>query len=394
MTALASDRETFHTAIARISREVAAQHADDVDRRSRFPQEAVDALREAGAMSAWVPTAFGGGGLEFADITQACFVLGRGCSATAMVFAMHQLQVATIVRHLTPEGWLADYLLRLGEEQRLIASVTSEIGTGGDMARSIAALEPCGDGRLRFEKQAPTISYGAYCDDLLTTTRRSPEALDSDQVIVLHARAQTEMEPIGVWDTLGMRGTCSPGATIRAEVGPDQVLEGSFGTMMAETIVPMSHILWAHLWLGIATEAFERGRAFVRAAARKAPGQPQPAARQLSEVLLELRLLRAEIAGSLEDFARWDAGAGPGERTKLTGMAATLRFNALKLVVSERVPRICNDVLSAVGLMAYKNDSPYSVGRLLRDALSGQVMVTNERLHGLNANLLAITKEV
>ncbi|HET9073895.1 MAG TPA: acyl-CoA dehydrogenase family protein [Solirubrobacteraceae bacterium] len=394
MTVFARDREAFHSEIARISREVAAQHADDVDRRARFPEEAVDALRAAGAMSAWVPAGLGGGGFELADIARACVTLARGCSATAMVFAMHQLQVATIVRHLTPEGWLAGYLGRLVEEQRLIASVTSELGTGGDMARSIAALEPGGEGRLRFEKQAPTISYGAYCDDLLTTTRRGPRALASDQVLVLHARRQTEMKPIGVWDTLGMRGTCSPGATIRAEVSADQVLEGSFGTMMAETIVPLSHILWAHLWLGIATEAFERGRAFVRAAARRAPGEPQPAARHLSEVLLELRLVRAEVASALEDFARWDAGAGPGERTALTGMAATLRFNALKLVVSERVPRICNDVLSAVGLMAYKNDSPHSVGRLLRDALSGQVMVTNERLHGLNASLLAITKEV
>ena len=129
----------------------------------------------------------------------------------------------------------------------------------------------------------------------------------------------------------------------------------------------------------------------MRASARRAPGQPVSAARGLSRVFLDVRLLRAELDSVLEDFERWDASE---DRGALTSMSAAMRFNALKLVISERVPGICNAVLAAVGIMAYKNDSPFSVGRLLRDSLSGQLMITNDRLHAANAHLLAIAKEV
>ena len=388
---VASESSSFLEEVTRIGRQVAAVHADEVDRDARFPVEAVDALREIGALSAWVPRQYGGAGLELSDIAGACRELARGCSSTGMVFAMHQLQVANLFRHLDPQGWHAGYLERLVVEQRLIASITSEIGTGGDMAQSIAALTPAGAGRVRFEKQAPTISYGAHCDDFLTSLRRSPEAPGADQVMVLHARADTEMIPAGQWDTLGMRGTCSPGATVRAEFAAEQVMAGSFATMMSETIVPVSHILWANVWLGIGIEAFERGRAFLKAAARRAPGQPQPAGRKLSEILLELRMIRAEVDAAAEDFGAWDRSEN---RAALDSLAAGLRFNSLKLAVSERVPHVCQTVLGAVGIAGYRNDSPYAVGRQLRDSLSGQLMIANDRLHATNAGLLAIAKDI
>jgi acyl-CoA dehydrogenase len=42
----------------------------------------------------------------------------------------------------------------------------------------------------------------------------------------------------------------------------------------------------------------------------------------------------------------------------------------------------------------YKNDSPFGVGRQLRDALSARLMVANERIHTIDAGLLTIAKEV
>ncbi len=46
------------------------------------------------------------------------------------------------------------------------------------------------------------------------------------------------------------------------------------------------------------------------------------------------------------------------------------------------------------GIVGYKNDTPYSVGRHLRDALSARLMVANERIHATDASLLLIAKEV
>jgi len=391
MTVEVDADQAFRASIRRIADDVARAHADGVDREARFPTEAVGALREARALSALVPEEFGGGGVSLEAVARACHDLGRACAATGMIFAMHQIQVATIVRHLDGSPWFQDYLGELCRDQRLIASVTSEVGTGGDMSRSIAAVTPAGDGELTLEKNAPTVSYGAHSDDLLTTVRRAPEAEASDQVMVLHRASQTELEPAGTWDTIGMRGTCSPGFLVRARFSADQVLAAPFSKMMNESIVPLSHILWSHVWLGVATDAFERGRSFVRASARRTPGAPVPAAHALSRVMAELSMFRSDVASALADFRAWSDAP---DREPLSTMVSVLRFNNLKLAASEHAPRICSGVLEVVGIMAYKNDSPYGVGRHMRDALSARLMVANERIHAIDASLLMIAKEV
>jgi acyl-CoA dehydrogenase len=307
------------------------------------------------------------------------------------VFAMHQIQVATIARHLDGAPWFEWYLGEVAREQRLIASVTSEIGTGGDMGRSIAAVMSGEHGLLRFEKRAPTVSYGAHCDHLLTTLRRSPDAEPGDQVLVLSHARETELEPAGTWDTIGMRGTCSPGFVVRARFASEQVLAAPFATVMNESLVPLSHILWSFVWLGIATDAFERARAFIRETARHRPGAPVPAAHGLSKVMSELTMLRAEVNAALRDFLTWSDEPG---RERLSTMGSVLRFNNLKLAASEQAPRICAAVLEVIGIAAYKNDSPFGVGRHLRDALSARLMVANERIHGVDAGLLMIAKEI
>jgi acyl-CoA dehydrogenase len=307
-----------------------------------------------------------------------------------MVFAMHQIQVVTIVRHLEGSPWFEEYLRSLVSEQRLIASITSEVGTGGDMGRSIAAVEPAGDGRATFTKQAPTVSYGAHADDYLTTVRSGPDAEAGDQVVVLHRAGDTEMEPAGTWDPLGMRGTCSPGFVAKARFGTDQIIAEPFSKIMAESMVPVSHILWSHIWLGIATDAFDRARAFVRAAAKRSPGATPPAAHRLSHVMSDLALLRAEVDSALREFAE----ASEGDRERLSTMAAALRFNNLTLAASEQAPRVCQGALGVAGIAGFQNTTPFSVGRPLRDSMSACLMVANERIHERNAGLLLIAKEV
>jgi acyl-CoA dehydrogenase len=378
-------------AVCAIADETAAPNAAAVDREARFPAETIAALREEQALSAFIPTELGGGGVAFETIAAACFELGRRCGASAMVFAMHQIQVITIVRHLDDAPWFEEYLRRVAAEQRLIASVTSEVGTGGDMGRSVAALTPTADGSCGFEKQAPTVSYGEYADDLFVTLRRAPDAEPSDQVIVLAHKEQAKLEQTGTWDPLGMRGTCSPGFLVSGELLAEQVLTTPFTRVSAESMAPVSHILWSHLWLGIATDAFDRARAFVRAAAKKSPGETPPMALRLSHLMSELSLLRAEVGSALNDFV--EASEEPG-RERLSTMAAALRFNNLKIAASEQAPRVCQSALGVCGIVGFKNDTPFSVGRHLRDTMSACLMIANERIHQTNAGLLLIAKDV
>ena len=158
--------------IRRIADEVAATHADDVDRNARFPHESLEALKEARALSAFVPAELGGGGLPFETIAAASFELGRRCGATAMVFAMHQIQVACSDPPLDGAPWFDKYLSR--PVGRATADRVGDLGSRD--GRGHRALGRSGvhgdDGTCTFEKKATTVSYGAHADDLLTTVRR------------------------------------------------------------------------------------------------------------------------------------------------------------------------------------------------------------------------------
>jgi acyl-CoA dehydrogenase len=387
--AVAGKDQELLDAVRRIAAEIAAPNADDVDRSARFPQEAVDALREAGALSAFVPAELGGADVSFEAIAEACFELGRHCGATGMVFAMHQIQIACMARHLDGSPWFEDFLREVVAEQRLVASITSEVGTGGDMGKSVAAVSEPVDGIVNFEKQAPTVSYGGYADAFLTTVRRAPDAEPGDQVLALTRSDQMKLEPQGTWDPLGMRGTCSPGYVASAEFPVEQVLATPFSRISSESMTPISHILWSHVWLGVSTDAFDRARAFVRAAAKRKPGEPLPAAIRLSELMSELSLLRAAVSLALREFC--DSAE---DRSRLSEMATILRFNNLKLASSEQAPRVCQGALGVCGIVGYKNDTPFSVGRHLRDTMSACLMVANERIHKTDASLLLIAKDV
>jgi hypothetical protein len=123
--------------VRQIARDVAGPAAAAVDREARFPREATDALREKHLLSAHVPERLGGFGVSIAELGLMCEALGQRCASAAMVFAMHQVQVACLVRHGS-SPFLQGHLGELVRGQRLIASVNSEAGVGGNVRTSIA----------------------------------------------------------------------------------------------------------------------------------------------------------------------------------------------------------------------------------------------------------------
>src|ERR1700743_3546108 len=125
---------------------IAAVDAAEVDREGRFPHTAIDAARKEGLLGAQIPTAFGGYGASIFDVTDMCYALGRACSSTAMIFAMHQTKVACLVRHGTGSHWHETLISRVAAEQLLLASSTTEGQNGGNIRSSAAAIEPAAKG--------------------------------------------------------------------------------------------------------------------------------------------------------------------------------------------------------------------------------------------------------
>lgn len=379
--------QRFIQTARQISHDVAAPHADAVDREARFPTEALAALRRERLLGALVPEPLGGLGCRLTTVAAMCQALAEGCASAAMVFAMHQIQVGCLVRHRADSDFFARYLRELTAEQRLIASVTSEVGVGGALRTSVSAVEPSAHGG-RVTKQATTISYGLSADDLLLTTRRAPDAAAGDQVMVLLRRAECAMEQKGDWDTLGMRGTCSPPFVVSASFPLEQILPGPFADISAQTMVPFSHLLWSACWLGIATDAVARARLFVQAEARKTPGTTPPAATRLGEAAELLQRMHLNLDGLLREYeAMMD-----GDPEALTSIGFALRINQLKIASSQLVVEIVSKALLLCGIAGYKSGTRYSMGRHLRDAHSAPLMIANDRILATNSTLLLIHK--
>ncbi|MCK1975208.1 acyl-CoA dehydrogenase, partial [Bacillus safensis] len=65
----------------------------------------------------------------------------------------------------------------------------------------------------------------------------------------------------------------------------------------------------------------------------------------------------------------------------------------LKIAASQMILQIINHAMLVCGIMGYKNDTPFSLGRHLRDAHSAQLMISNERILGNTATMLLIHKQ-
>jgi acyl-CoA dehydrogenase len=388
VTPPAQDFATLLGSVKRIAQAVAAPNAADVDAKARFPHETVAALRSSAVLSACVPRAFGGAGCTMAELGQLCATLAQACGSSAMVLAMHYSQLACIVRHGLGSEFFRAWLETMVRRQWLLASMTSEVGTFGDTRSSVCAVQRQG-GRFELNKDATTGSYCEHADAILVTCRRDAEAAPGDQVLVMVKRDDCQLKQTTSWDTLGMRGTCSPGFRLESSGDERQIVPGAFADSSAQTMVPYSHILWSSLWWGIAADAVARAANYVRGHARQTPGAAPPTAPRLAELWAQLQTMKQTWWAAAQAF-----DALGDDREPLMGMPWALRLNNLKVSCSEAAPRVVHRALQIVGILGYKNDSPFSLGRHYRDVLSASLMISNDRINAKSASMLLVSKDL
>jgi len=353
---------------------IAAVHADDVDRDGRFPIEAITAAKALGLMGLMAPASLGGEGASLGEIADICYALGRACASTAMIYAMHQVKVACVVRHGVGSAWHEGFIKRLVRDQLLLASSTTE-GSGGGNVRSSEAPIVYAEDRISLERAASVISYGAAADAVVTTARRDADAAASDQVLAVFLRSDYTLEQTLSWDTLGMRGTCSAGFTLRAAGEAAQLLPVPYEEIHTQSMVPAAHILWSSTWAGVAAAAVEKARKHLRKSMRGGAGELPPSAPHFTRANASHRALRALIATTLAGYE-----AIADDPDALSALDFQAEINLLKVDASELAVQTVMSALRCGGLSSYRNDSDVSIGRHLRDVLSSPIMINNDRI--------------
>jgi acyl-CoA dehydrogenase len=365
---------TSYTARARVAQEAALLHAASVDAAARFPSEAFAEIKKQHLLGVMVPEALGGESATVAELADVCFILGQGCASSALIFAMHQIKMACIIRHAKGNAVLEQILREVATGQLLLASSTTEGQAGGNVRSSEAAVEHAGD-QVTLERKATVISYAMEADGIVTTARRAPDAAASDQVLLVLLKRDYTLERLQSWDTLGMRGTHSEGFTLRARAPAQQILPDPYEKIHPQTMVPHAHLLWGSVWAGIAAAATAKAQAFVRNALRASGGQMPPGAAHFTQAASSLRTLRGVLNSALRSYQ-----AVMLDEKALASLEFQTMITLTKVQASELAAATVLAALRACGLSGYRNDSEFTIGRHLRDILSAPLMINNDRI--------------
>lgn len=366
----------------RIGAEVAGPAARAVDSEARFPRETLGALRKERLLSALVPTERGGLGATVGEMADVVRVISHSCTSSALVLAMHTIEVYSLLRHGdTP--WLRALLARVVDDQALLANATSEIPgpDGGAALRSESGV-------LRIDRPTVACSYGLNADAILTHVRRSEDAAADDRVYLAVLTADASLEQTSTWDTLGLRGTCSYGLTIRADVDPDAIFPASWANVMNGGFIQARHILAGSAYVGIAEAALREAHAAVRAEARRAVGTTPPSASRLAELLLEVEKVRGLLASVVARFERQEA------ESAMDDIAFIASLRNLKVASTAVAAEVATKTLQICGIAGIHRDGHMAIERIVRDAHAALVMFGNDGLLRQNAGVLAARKTI
>ncbi|OPF83723.1 hypothetical protein VT50_0202675 [Streptomyces antioxidans] len=353
--------------------EVARAHAVDVDAASRFPTEAIAALKRHRLLA---PEPAPGQGLWTApQIVAVAHALGQACASTAMIWAMHQGQLQAVARQPKTSTAVQEFLDSAWQTQPLVASLMSETGAASPReSRAHCREEPDGSGAVLIDKNVSVSSYLQQADAGLLVARRSADDAVTEGAVVLVHRDELAVSHWREWQALGMRGTGSGGGRVRARTHRDRILEESFSEVSARVIMPLSNLGWAACWLGIAESAFTTAQdAFRRQQSRTAPD------------VLTAKTMRLGRASDTIDELTEQIHSLAAQYEELRGMAGDAmvrRSNALRLTAAARANESVLDSFQVIGVDAYREPSAskWSLSRQIRDVLSARVMISEDRI--------------
>ena len=206
--------------------------------------------------------------------------------------------------------------------------------------------------------------------------------------MVVALKQQYKLERTTGWDTLGMRGTRSEGYKFSVVAPVEQIIPHPFAEIAAESMLASCHLLWAALWYGIASEAFNRAQAFVKAGVRRAPNANNPGIMRLTETSVSLQEMRAVVGDGLR---RYEAAEKSGEAS--VSMGYLVAMNNVKVSASQLMVKVLDQAVLICGLPGYMNNTPFSLSRLLRDAHSARVMISNDRILSNTSTLLLMARQ-
>lgn len=354
-----------------------APRAAEYDRAGTFPVANFEDIKDAGLLGMLVPTEYGGWGADFLTYTKAIEQLAIGDASTALAFNMHNLVMGSLagVDVSQMEGrrgesirrflhWAFDEVIRGG---KMFATAGSEPEVGPRLSKIRTTYRRV-DGGFVLNGVKAFVSMGGQADYCLVAARAEEHVGDVPAISYLVVeRGNPGVRIQEVWDTMGMRSTCSN--TMHLEncfVAADRMflLEGL--ALYRITREPQWMIAgYNGVYLGIGSAIFAFLKDYLNK--RKIAGTSEPLA---NDPLVQHRVGELYVALEAARAVTYDAARlvveAPGSD------AANVAIHRAKYMVSELGPWMASQAIRLCGGSTIFKTMPLE--RYYRDARCGGAM--------------------
>jgi alkylation response protein AidB-like acyl-CoA dehydrogenase len=345
---------------------VAAEHATDVDRQGRFPEETIAALRSEGLLGLLSSQSVGGAGGTLRHAARAVERIGRECGSSAMVLCMHYCGAAVIEAH-------GDEATRraVAKGEHLSTLAFSEQGSRSHFWAPVSTATRVDSG-VRLDAHKSWITAANHATAYVWSSK--PVDAQGASTVWLVPRAARGLRVAAAFDGLGLRGNDSAPVIAESVIVEESARLGADGAgfdVMMGTVLPAFSLMNAACSIGLMESALARAISHVSATKHQ----------HLGSSVADLPTVRAYLArAKLEaDAARtlWEDTLSALEAGRAD---AQLRVLQCKALANERALAVTDLAMRVCGGAAFRKEA--GVERVFRDARAGFVMApTSDALY-------------
>ena len=381
---LTKDQQEWKDRTTEIAEREIGPRAADYDANAEFPQESLNALRDAGLWSMRVPEKYGGLGL---DLVTTCLIveeISKKCPSTAMCYKMH-LEAVEAISQIPTDYQLKRYVEPLLKGEVFAAAPGGEpAGKTGDdwtpVPQTVTTLPRVDRGLHIDHVRKSYVTSAGHATHYVMFCRVEGGRTEGPPELVIFKNDEVEWETVGEWNGLGMRGNSSVPMIFNGVVPEENLvgleLEDKSVPVMTKYMSPCLILTYGAAYLGIASGAFEiactEGNKRFPSGGRRLDNPIN--LRRMAEMSAQIEAARGllHIAASMVDSAR---------------TTSILPLLQAKVLCSEVGVRVTSDLMTMFGGTAFAGRLPFE--RYFRDARAGLVMgQANDVAYGTIGNLL------
>lgn len=366
-----TERQKQIVAVAGTLADTFAKRAAEHDWKGTFPLENYQDLHKAGYLTLTVPRDFGGWGADALEVTLAQERLAQGDASTALVTAMHLVNIARLAENVTgPNALFAEICRAVVEEGAVINTSASEPAMGspsrGARPSTTARRQQDGSwiitGRKTYTTGSPVLSLFIVTCAIEDDAHGLP-SLKADRGAFLVPRNTNGVRIVETWNSVGMRESGSHDLMleqvhVKADASIDEQIPSNPDAQRRIAIwtCPVTAV-----YLGIAEAARNEAIAFARRRKPSALDKPIASVPHIQEkaAKMELALLQSR-AVLLGIAAQWS------ERPESVSAS---ELAAAKYLVSNYAVEVVDTAMRLVGGASLSLNSPLQ--RYYRDVRAG-----------------------